>query len=233
MSDRSWPAQAVTQRTSWATRVFVANDFAEHLPTLVSELETALHNTDAALKHDRTTTVIKLELSSGDFVLKRYNPRNQWHKIKRALRVSRANRCWLMSYAFERAGLNVARPVLMVEKRFGPIRFNAYFINEYLQGSELLTLLPKMGSIEKKAVLQAVKDAFNKMRDAKITHGDMKASNLIWRNGQLFFIDLDAAAKHRNRVIWSKSHNKDRKRFMKNWADHPDLLELFKELDGV
>jgi len=230
MSEASWLAQAVTQRASWLARVFVANDFAEHLPTLVPELEITLHNTQAALKHDRTTTVIKLELSNGDFVLKRYNPRNQWHKVKRALRGSRANRCWLMSYAFEQAGLNVARPVLMVEKRFGPIRQNAYFVTEYLEGRELLKLLPTMSRLEREAVLHEVLGAFAKMRDAKITHGDLKATNLIWREGQLFFIDLDASAKHRNRVTWSKSHNKDRKRFMKNWSNHPDLLLLFKEL---
>jgi len=229
MVDGSWPNQAVTQRASWFSRVFVANDFAEHLPTLVSELEAALHNTDVAIKHDRTTTVLRLELSNGDFVLKRYNPRNQWHKVKRALRGTRANRCWLMSYAFEQAGLNVARPILMVEKRFGPIRQNAYFVNEHLPGRELLTLLPTMGHFERKAVLNEVRDAFDKMRDAKITHGDMKASNLIWSRGRLFFIDLDAAAKHRSRVTWSQSHNKDRKRFMKNWANESGLLELFKE----
>lgn len=230
MSEANWPAQAVTQQVSWLTRVFVANDFAEHLPTLVSELEHALYDTNVAIKHDRTTTVIKLELSSGDFVLKRYNPRNRWHKIKRALRRSRASRCWLMSYAFERAGLNVSRPVLMVEKRFGPIHQNAYFINEHLTGEELLTLLPVMSRLEREAVLNEVKDAFDKMRDAKITHGDLKATNLIWRDGRLFFIDLDAAAKHGSRVTWSKNHNKDRKRFLKNWVDYPELIELFKEL---
>lgn len=230
MEHKSWADQPVTRRKTWLSRVVVVNDFAEYLPTFETDLETTLQDTRAAIKHDRTTTVIKLALPTGDFVLKRYNPRSLWHKVKRALRRSRALRCWRMSYAFERAGLNVARPIMMVEKRFGPVRRTAYFMNEMLDGHELLISLPTMEPAEQAAVRDAILEAFAKMRAAKLTHGDMKASNLIWDDGKLFFIDLDAALKHRSDITWRNSHVRDRRRFLKNWQEDPQLLSLFEAL---
>jgi len=58
----------------------------------------------------------------------------------------------------------------------------------------------------------------------------MKASNLIWDKGKLFFIDLDAATRHQTTWSWRMAHRKDKKRFLKNWREHPKLLALFNEL---
>ena len=68
------------------------------------------------------------------------------------------------------------------------------------------------------------------MREAKVTHGDMKATNLMWVNERLFFIDLDGAKKHVSQQSWQHAHKKDVKRFLKNWRDQPDLLSLFDDL---
>ena len=59
----------------------------------------------------------------------------------------------------------------------------------------------------------------------------MKATNLLWVDGALYFIDLDAAKKHAWwSLTWGKAHAKDKRRFLKNWAEKPDLLSLFSEL---
>lgn len=197
------------------------------VPVSANELNGLLLDTSRAFKHDRTTTVAKVELAGEAMVLKRYNPRNQWHKIKRALRRSRARRCWKMSYAFSEAGLNVASPILMLEDRFGPFRLDAYFVNAFLEGQELMTLLPSMSQQERQKVANAIDDAFAKMKLARLTHGDLKASNLMWSDEKLYFIDLDAAQQHRNPVTWLKGHNKDRKRFLKNWQGDSQLLAFF------
>jgi len=230
MAVQSWVEQPVIHKVSWFSRRFVASESEARLPQSNDELQGAINHSELVFKHDQTTTVAKLDLPGEEFVLKRYNPRSQWHKVKRALRRSRALRCWRMSYAFQRAGLMVAQPVLMVEQRFGPICFNAFFASRMIPGKELINLLPDMNDEEQRAVANCIKDAFTKMRVAKITHGDMKASNLIWNDGQLFFIDLDAALKHRHRVTWQKSHQKDLKRFMKNWQGQAQLTSLFKEV---
>jgi tRNA A-37 threonylcarbamoyl transferase component Bud32 len=225
-----WSNQAIVHRFGWFVRAWQSETSTSELQTHGSKLDQALANTANAFKHDRTTTVMRINLATKDIVLKRYNARTLGHAFSRMLRKTRARRCWNMSYAFDDAGLNVATPVLMMEKRFGPLRFNAYFASELLAGEELLSALPRMVDVEKKLVVEAVYGAFAKMQKAKITHGDLKASNLIWGQGKLYFIDLDAAQKHRSLVTWNVGHKKDRRRFRKNWQGNPDLMALFSNL---
>lgn len=208
----------------------MVSEFIGMLPQSSDQLQQAIEQTDAIFKHGKTTTVTKLAMLEDALVLKRYNPRSQWHKVKRALRRSRALRCWRMSYAFQNAGLNVAQPIFMIEQRFGPIRLDAYFASRMLCGDELFDLLPSLDSQVQREVAESVNDAFARMRQAKVTHGDMKATNLIWSDGKLFFIDLDAAIQHRTLLTWRKSHQRDVKRFMKNWRDNAQLTALFEEV---
>lgn len=197
-------------------------------PSIIADhFDVKLEATGGILKDDRTTTVKQIQVGEKKLVLKRYNARSFWHQIKRALRVSRAQRCWCMSYHFQRAGLNVAEPLMMFERRFGPLRGNAYFLTQYLAGEELLTLLPTMSAHQQQRVKHAITAAFAAMRQHKITHGDMKATNLLWVNNELYFVDLDAARKHRSKLLWQHSHSKDQQRFLKNWQHHPALKNLF------
>lgn len=227
MDQLDWARQPVTRTIDWNSRVWMSSHYLERVPFDADSLNALLVDTSDAFKHDRTTTVARVELAGRAMVLKRYNPRNQWHKIKRALRRSRARRCWNMSYAFADAGLNVAAPILMLEDRFGPFRLDAYFLNEFIEGQELITLLPTMNGEQRQKVAEAIEDAFEKMKAARLTHGDLKASNLMWSNDKLYFIDLDAAQQHRNPVTWLKGHSKDRKRFLKNWQGDNQLLSIF------
>lgn len=230
MENQAWAEQAVVRSMNWWSRVYLSQIDAARLPINIAALEALLEDTAEALKHDRTTTVMRVPMGDDWMILKRYNPRNGWHKIKRALRRSRARRCWNMSYAFQQAGLNVARPIMMCEQRFGPFRGNAYFVSELLAGPELLAALPQMNRVEQGLVKHALDDAFVRMREAKISHGDLKASNLIWSNNTLYFIDLDAAKQHWTHLGWQRSHRKDRKRFLKNWQTSVQLSGLFSEL---
>ncbi len=215
-------------------QVRIEGQCREHgLPYSVAGLNDIIQRADPAdiLKNDRTTTVVRHESGGKQYIIKRYNPRNFWHKVKRAFRKSRARRCWEMSFALKAAGLNVSTPTLMLEERIGPIRKDAFFVNECLLGDELLSELPNMGELGHQQVKSAVFHAFEQLAQAKISHGDMKASNLLWVSGALFFIDLDAAQKHNSWSLnWRQKHRKDKRRFLKNWQQYPDLLALFKDL---
>ncbi len=212
---------------SWQCEYWSHQQFEECVNINHDELDKAISYSAKTFKHDRTTTVSLLQASNNQYVLKRYNARTHWHKYKRAFRRSRARRCWKMSHEFSKAGLNVAMPMLMYEKRFGPIRRNAYFANEYLDGDEVLTALPEMSEHEQMQVVQAVKDAFKCLQENKLSHGDMKASNLLWVDKKLYFIDLDAANQHMTTLSWKHSNMKDRKRFLKNWIEFPEIQSMF------
>lgn len=227
---QEWLDREVLRERSWWQRRWRGQPTAALFPQNPAEFDAELQNTSGALKHDRTTTVQQISRGAERFILKRYNARNFWHRIKRALRRSRAERCWDMSEEFVHAGLQVAEPIVMLERRFGPFHQEAFLVTRYLDGAELLQELPIMSASEQSAVVAAVKSAFAALRSHQLSHGDMKASNLLWVEGALFFIDLDAARKHRWHFLWRNAHRKDKKRFLKNWRDAPQLKALFEGL---
>lgn len=194
------------------------------LDGLLTQVESSLY------KSDKTTTVAKVELGQCSVVLKRYNDRSVWHIIKKALRTTRARRCWQMSEAYGKAGLNVAAPILMYESRLGFIRRHSYFASEFLQGELLLDHLAQLDQCQQQEVALAIQDAFAKMKKHRLSHGDLKATNLIWFEQKLYFIDLDGASQHRTEWGWQRANNRDRKRFLKNWKDEAVLQNLFLDL---
>jgi len=232
-----WFEQTVTKVSGWAflcrylsAKLSLSQLDVSSVSSISDQLDELINETSQVLKDGDSTSVVQLNLPSQAWVIKRYNARNFQHHFSRAVRSSRAQRCWSMSFKFMSAGLNVAPPVMMYEERFGPLRMGAYFINEKLSGEELLTVFPLMNSTQKKQVVDQVYDVFAKMRNAKITHGDMKATNILWVDEQLYFIDLDAAQEHYFNFSFTRKRAKDKKRFLKNWKDQPELLALFERL---
>ncbi|MDG1906299.1 MAG: lipopolysaccharide kinase InaA family protein [Arenicella sp.] len=185
------------------------------------------------LKNDRTTTVSVVALDDKpdqNIVLKRYNAKGQWHRVWRAVRKTRANRCWHMSFTFGQAGLTVAQPYMMHEQRFAMFNLDAFFATQKLAGQELLAALPKLERAEQDQVVVAIRDMFERFEAFSLSHGDMKATNLLWDGKNIALIDLDAAHQHTAKKSWKKANRKDRRRFLKNWQDQPQVLELFEFL---
>lgn len=226
-----WVIQAVINQRTWRYRKRVLKAYSDLFQQNPAELNAELATANSPFKNDRTTTVQLITRGNEQFILKRYNARNLWHRYKRAFRRSRAIRCWDMSEQFNLAGLNVAEPICVLEKRFGPIRQDAYFISRFIPGAELLDLLPTLGAQQQQAVASEIKVAFAKLRKNKLSHGDMKATNLLWLNEKIVFIDLDAARVHRRQQSWERAHRKDRRRFLKNWQGQPELARLFDGLE--
>lgn len=225
-----WLNQTVDYSDHWRQHLWYSTSPDYSLGLNWPDLDLLLQSSSKTFKNDQTTTVAIANIGQNTVVVKRYNCRSVVHKFKRAFRRSRARRCWDMSYRFQAAGLNVAQPIIMCEKRFGPIRRDAYFVNLFLHGEELISLLPSLNDEQLQAVLSSLQSAFKIMQKNKLSHGDMKASNLLWVGGQLVFIDLDAAQQHTNQYSWAFAHKKDKKRFLKNWQDSPKLLSLFAQL---
>ena len=100
-----WLSQQTKRYAGWFVQAWQSTDTLEELKADQQALDAAMIDTRAAFKHDRTTTVVHIQLPSHSLVLKRYNPRTNGHAFSRALRPTRARRCWKMSYAFAAAGL--------------------------------------------------------------------------------------------------------------------------------
>ncbi|MEO0367508.1 MAG: lipopolysaccharide kinase InaA family protein [Pseudomonadota bacterium] len=188
------------------------------------------------LKDDKTTTVAIVALNSEAFsqhkevVVKRYNTKSLWHAFTRAVRASRAETCWQMSFAFAQAGIHVAEPILLFEKKYFFLNSVAYFVSGKIEGDLLLDCLPVMGKTERLKVVAAMEELFAQLERARLSHGDLKATNLLWDGERLSVIDLDAAKRHWFNKSWSNAIAKDRRRFLKNWRGNPELVDAFSFL---
>ena len=78
-------------------------------------------------------------------------------------------------------------------------------------------------------VAQAIVDLFKSLHDVRISHGDLKATNLLWHAGRVLLIDLDAVQQHASSQRHAKAWQRDRARLLRNW---PSTSPLHRWLDA-
>jgi tRNA A-37 threonylcarbamoyl transferase component Bud32 len=204
-------------------------------------LRKLLENPDAVLqadstlflKQDATTTLGVVSIDNRQLAIKRYNIKGFFHAIKRSLRCSRAAICWEHAQTLLKAGISTPYPVAMIEKRFWIFRNTAYFINEYVHGEHIRDYLSnKSISAESKIrVAENIIQLLQKFEVSGIAHGDMKPENILIVDEQPVLLDLDGMRVYQNRGwYYQREHQKDIKRFMKNWVSYPDIKQLFEKL---
>ena len=185
------------------------------------------------LKPGSSSTVSLVSIDKHLYVLKRYNLKSTWHRIKRLCRKSRAWNSWWAAHLFEMMGIETPMPVAMIEERWGPLRGRAYYLSEFAVGEDLLTAVTKNGVTVAQQFLGAVSSLFSTLGYYQFSHGDLKATNLLCCDGKLQVIDLDAVKFHRRLGKARQQLNKDMQRFMENWRlDKPEYA-LFKKIVEV
>ncbi|MFA5687650.1 MAG: lipopolysaccharide kinase InaA family protein [Kiritimatiellales bacterium] len=180
------------------------------------------------LKTGGSSTVAQFDCVGQQLVIKRYNLKNRRHAFLRFWRPSRAWNAWKAGQLLQLESLNTPAPVALIEERFWIFRRHAWIINEFCAGKTLQeTLDPQQEpASELKAALL---NLFDTLHTEKISHGDMKATNLIWNAEKLFLIDLDVMKWHRSGFMYKKKWAQDRVRFLQNW---PPESSLYRWLDA-
>ena len=198
----------------------VGPDFISNIDTLVEQGE--------LLKDGNSATVVKLSYAGKQLVIKRYNIKSVWHGLKRCCRPSRAAVSWRNGNLLELMGVATPKALGFIEQRFGWLRKRAYLICEYSDGQELLDVYQSRPPTV--AELAALKDMFHLLRRYKVSHGDLKASNILLdKQGKLMMIDLDAMHEHKSNNAFLSSFAKDEKRFLRNWGES-DVKAQFDSL---
>lgn len=175
------------------------------------------------LKQGRTATLARVEQDGRPFVIKRYNIKSLGHALSRCWRPSRAWQAWIAAHRLRFLGIATPRPIALIEHRFGPLRRCAWLIVEYCPGASLAAHFSTgTDSCPPADELEAVRQLFAQLAAARISHGDLKASNLLWCDQHPILIDLDAMQQHRSQAAFLQAWRKDRARFLRNWpADSP------------
>ncbi len=185
------------------------------------------------LKEGRTSTVVKIKSPDAagravkNLVLKRYNLKNLAHALGRCWRPSRAWHSWHEGHRLRFLGIATPAPLAVLEERIGSLRRRAFLLTECCDGPDLLTALSP-DQAPPSELANALLSLLQQLYAARITHGDLKATNLLWYAGEVLLIDLDSVVAHTQEARFAKAWQRDRARLLRNW---PEDCALFRWLD--
>ncbi|MBS1226799.1 MAG: serine/threonine protein kinase [Proteobacteria bacterium] len=183
-------------------------------PLLASPDEAIARGT--LLKDGRTCTVAQVELVGRSLIVKRYNLKNLPHFFARCWRPSRAWHSWREGHRLRFLGISTPAPLALVEERVGPLRRRAFLVCEYCPGQSLLDLLSPDREPDDD-VARAIVSLFSSLHALRISHGDLKATNLLFHEGKVVVIDLDGVRQHRTQSAYARAWRRDRARLLRNW----------------
>ena len=180
------------------------------------------------LKSGNTCTVSMTEVDGREIVVKRYNIKNFWHGLSRALRPTRASLSWDNAHRLIIHRVATATPVALLERRYGPIRRQAYFLAEYINAPDAVEFFANVSvdSVQKSMVADNIAHIFYKLYLLKIEHGDCKATNIKIVGDKPLLLDLDSMREHRCDWFFSIRHVRDLRRFMCNWQQDKAIQRI-------
>ena len=207
----------------------VLRSAADWLAPLVADPDRWM-NDGMPLKQGRTATLAQVGHAGRQLVIKRYNIKSAGHALSRALRPSRAWHSWIEGHRLRFLGIATPRPLALIEQRFGPLRGKAWLITEFSTGQSLATRYPPAGTgVPPENELAAIDQLFRQLVAGRISHGDLKATNLLWEEGKISLIDLDAMRQHGGGASFLRAWRKDRARFLANWAADSPIRQKLEE----
>lgn len=201
------------------------------------QMTVALQNPDALiseghlLKNGNTATVARVDIAGQPYVLKRYNIKKPVHALIRSFIWSRAAVSWRNGLILEMLGIPTAKSYALIEDRWGPMRRRSYLLSEYIEAPQAWNIFENEQIVEddKKAWAKKIGDLFLLLKHSQISHGDLKAQNILCPTEGPMFIDLDGMQTGQSYTGFSRQFKKDIQRFQISWPLKWKENPYFKE----
>ncbi|MHC4432227.1 MAG: lipopolysaccharide kinase InaA family protein, partial [Planctomycetota bacterium] len=199
--------------------------------TLVEQIDALLH-TGQTIKDGDTCHVSRLVWNYRDVVVKRYNHKGIVHSLRHTIKKSRAHRAWLNAQLLQELKVATPRPVAYIEHRKGPLLWQSYLVTEYIEGRMLHNFIrdDKIGKQRRLDAITQVVDLLNRLWKHRITHGDLKHTNVLITERGPILTDLDGMTVHRWKLPYQNRQKKDLERFLKKTDVSPDLHDHCRAL---
>jgi tRNA A-37 threonylcarbamoyl transferase component Bud32 len=177
------------------------------------------------LKTGDATFVSNITWNNKDIVVKRYDNKGFIHSLRHTIKKSRARKGWLYAHLLGVLDIDTPKALAYIEQRRGLLIWQSYLVTQYIEGENLWLFLRDNDVTEqrKKDVIQQVVRLLDKLWKSRITHGDLKHTNvLVTENGPVL-TDLDGMIVHRWELLYRNKQAKDMERFIRKTSISPAL----------
>jgi len=229
--DRSWLQARIEARDSGQDEALDEALIGRQMLSWLDDLPRLMDGRDdqvsEALKLGNTATVVAASFQGEPLIVKRYNNKSIWHRVRRMLRRDRGLNSWVYAHTLAFTGIASTEAVALLRTRFaGP----TYLVMRLAKGSELAPeqLESTVSSVSSDAferVSRELLGLLGQLAAEGLVHGDTKASNFLWdsESGALTLIDLDSMHMPAWRRAIRRGHERDCRRLLRNFAATPEL----------
>lgn len=238
---RSWRLKDFLSKTGRDCTLFSVTNTASLFQAMRREEQAALlpvlEQADAVIargqmhKTGNSASVARVEVGGRALVIKRYNIKNFSHWLTRFWRPSRAAHSWREGNRLAFLGIATPKPLAVREPRILGLRRKAYLVTEALSGPDIIQCFaPYVDSADvPETQLQALDLLFAQLIAERISHGDLKGTNIFWEADRWMLIDLDAMQQHSSQSSFAPAFARDRARFIRNWPQNSALHQLLEQ----
>lgn len=179
-------------------------DFVEQIDELMAKGE--------ILKDGNTCYMSRFTWNGSDIVVKKYKHKGLVHSFRHTIKRSRARQGWLHGYRLGVLEIATPKPVVYIERLKGPLVWKSYLITEYVEGQKLYYFLrdDSIDNEQRAATMHRILEMVDKLREYRITHGDLKPSNILIADDGPVLTDLDSMKVHKSSLACRRRWAKDR-----------------------
>jgi tRNA A-37 threonylcarbamoyl transferase component Bud32 len=188
------------------------------------------------LKFGSRSVVGSIALADGTpAVLKYYFPKNLHKHLSHGGKRSRCLRSWIAALAFEHLGLPTPTPLAIAEwHQLGGLWLEKSFLaTRRAEGISLAEWVKRHAGDEGRLAAMAtrLRSTFDRMAAHRISHGDLKATNILVDAGDSpSLVDLDAVEILLPPTRWKRSRQRDIRIFQENWDRNPAAATAFSSV---
>ena len=172
------------------------------------------------LKLGNSASVVRVRIEGEMYVVKRYNIKNFGHRLRRWFK-RRGRNAWCNGHRLAFLGIETAKPVALLEKRWGWFPGVAYLV------------MPECGEEDLGYTLAHHPDRFDelsgktialmrKLKNAGLRHGDLKVTNFMVQGDAVLIIDYDALSEG--------GSDSDAERFLANWEEETEIQANWQQM---
>ena len=181
----------------------------------------ALMQQGDSLKKGDTSSVSRSIWNNKNIVTKQYHHRGFCHSLRHTLKRPRALRGWINGHRLLNLGIPTPKPLAYLEQRKGLLVWTSYLVTEFVDARMLYDFErdTNVSQEQLSRIIGQIEELLERLAKHRISHGDLKHTNILITDNGPVLTDLDAMVVHKICWLFQSKRHKDIARFLKDIQD--------------